>query len=145
MSDAKIIEIAKDVLADLAAGSWSQSFTPQRGYTPIYQLTDTGSLHVYAIPKGFENAGRADRAAWQYGLDCDVAVMKRFAGAPALSDLDPLMLLVQEIERFFRGRELNTSKAACVASKNEPVWVPEHLLKWQQFSSVLTLGFRWHG
>jgi hypothetical protein len=53
------------------------------------------------------------------------------------------MALVEEIADFFRLRRLTSyPDAIWVRTDNVPVYAPEHLEEFRQFTSVLTLTFR---
>ena len=48
------IEIADAVAAELAAGQFSQDFTPQRRVLPMFELAELTELHVTVVPKAVE-------------------------------------------------------------------------------------------
>lgn len=148
MADARIIEIADEIVAhldeaSLDEASLSQTVTAVRGYRPQYELVDAKTLHVTVIPKAIETS-IGSREADDQDYRVDVAVQQRFEN-PENAELDPLLYLVQEIRELFRGWTGATSGAICMGSINEPAWVPEHLLAWGQFTSVLTLRFFYSG
>lgn len=143
---AKIIEIAKAVEAQLNAApktgdpAFSQDFTAEFSYQPTFDLVDLKTLKVTVVPKGFTTTA-ATRAASQDDYEIDVAVQKKFSEMPA--DGDALMALVQEIADYLRGKRLaGCSDAAWLGCKNDPVFVPEHIEQFRQFTSVLTLTYR---
>ena len=49
---AGITEIADAVTAELNAGSFSQAFTAERHYRPVFDLPEMGTLHVTVVPQG---------------------------------------------------------------------------------------------
>lgn len=153
---AVIIDIADAVVTELNGHTWvaapptppehegdapAPAFIAQRYYRPVFDLAEMSSLHVSAVPKGV-TVERADRARNQYDLQVDVAVQKKLQAADN-AELDALMALVQEIADFFRLRRLATYPGAVwIKTENVPVFAPEHLEEYRQFTSVLTLTFR---
>ena len=141
-----IIDIADAVVEELNEGTFSAPFEAKRYYRPVFALKDMDTLHVSVVPKA-QTIERADRRSNQHALQVDVAVQKRFDGAegakPPDAQADALMALVEEIGDFFRLRRLTACPAAVwVRTDNVPVYAPEHIEEFGQFTSVLTLTFR---
>ena len=138
---AAITNIADAVMAELNGHTFSQALTAVRYYRPVFDLGEMQTLHVSVVPKGV-TIERADRSRNQYDFAIDVAVQKKFEAGDA-AELDPLMTLVEEIGDFFRLRRLAAyPDAVWVRTDNVPVYAPEHLEEFRQFTSVLTLTFR---
>ena len=139
---AVIIDIADAVVTELNGGTFSQAFTAERHYKPVFELPEMKTLHVTVVPKGIETR-LATRGLLQHDYQIDVAVQKKLsAGAADNAEIDALMGLVEEIADFFKGRNLDSAGAVWVATENTPVYSPEHLSELRQFTSVLTLTFR---
>jgi len=138
---ATITDIADAVVTELNGHAFSQPFTARRYYRPVFDLGEMTALHVSVVPKGV-TIERADRHRNQYDFAIDVAVQRKFqAGDNA--ELDALMALVEEIADFFRLRRLAAyPDAVWVRTDNVPVYAPEHLEEYRQFTSVLTFTFR---
>lgn len=137
-TQAKIIEIADAMVAELNAATFTQSFTAERGYHPVLELPDLKVLKVSIIPKT-KTAAAGTRSASQNDYQIDLAVQKKL-GAEAKAESDALMLLVQEITDHLRGKRL--AGVAWLSSQNDPIFVPEHMEQFRQFTSVLTLTYR---
>jgi len=138
---ATITDIADAVVAELNGHTFSQSLVAVRYYRPVFDLGEMQTLHVSVVPKGV-TIERADRSRNQYDFAIDVAVQKKFEKGDA-AELDPLMALVEEVADFFRLRRLAAyPDAVWVRTDNVPVYAPEHLEEFRQFTSVLTLTFR---
>ena len=138
---ATITDIADAVVAELNSHTFSQPFTAQRFYRPVFDLGEMQTLHVSVVPKGV-TIERADRSRNQYDFAIDVAVQQKFQTGDN-AELDALMALVEEIADFFRLRRLTAYQdAVWVRTDNVPVYAPEHLEELRQFTSVLTLTFR---
>jgi hypothetical protein len=72
----------------------------------------------------------------------DVGVRKKPASV-SNAEMDPLVSLVEEIRAFFRRRRLAAYPGAmCIRTPIEPVFAPEHLREYGQFTSILGLTFR---
>ena len=136
-----ITDIAEAVKDELNGETFSQEFTAERHYQPLFELPDMKTLHVTVVPKGVEvtPAGRSNN---HYDYQVDVAVQKKFGKGDA-AELDPLVGLVEEIADFFRLRRLTAYPTAVWRRTEHPtVYAPEHMDELRQFTSVLTLTFR---
>lgn len=137
---ATIIQIADAVVAQLNAATFSQPLTAARHYAPSFKLPDMKSLHVTVVPRAISSAS-LDRNRDTFSYEIDVAVQKKTDGEQLA--LDALMTLVEEIADHFRAGTLASFPGArCMDVKNAPVFSPEHLDEFRQFTSVLTLTFR---
>ena len=136
-----ISDIAEAVKESLNGATFSQSFNATRHYLPIYDLQDMKNLHVTVVPKGLaiQPGGRAHN---QHDYQIDVAVQKKLSTGDN-SEIDPLLTLVDEIADHFRFKRLDSfPNAMWVKTENAPVYAVEHLDRFRQFTSVVTLTFR---
>lgn len=137
---AVVVEIAEAVTAVLNAATLSQTFTAERAYVPVHELTDLVDLAVTVVPTSI-GVTPLTRHSDDHEYTVDIGVQKRCAPDP--TDADPLMLLVQEIIDLFRGKTLTGYTAAkCLNVANDPIYVPAHLDDERVFTSVVTLTFR---
>ena len=138
-----IAEAVKNELNNPGQPGFSQSFTAERHYQPLFELPDMKTLHVTVVPKGAEISS-GSRGRNQHDYQIDVAVQRK----PSDSDnteVDALMALVEEIADFFALRRLTDfSEAIWVAAENEPIYSQEHMEQLRQFTSVITLTYRLH-
>lgn len=136
-----IIDIADAVTAELADGTFSQSFTPQRKLLPEFDLADLKDLRVTVVPKTLE-VGGATRATQQYEVAIDIGIQKKL-GADLETEVAALLGLVDEIVAYMTRRPLAAlPNAAWVAASNDPIYAPDHLATQRVFTSVLTLTYR---
>jgi len=138
---ATIVDIADAIVDELNGGTFSQAFTAERSYLPRFELPDMATLHVTVIPKSMEiSQAGGTRAKEQYDYRVDVAVQKREA---ELDELDALMSLVEEIADYLTGRALDTSPVAnWIGTENSPIYAPEHMGEFRQFTSIITVTYR---
>jgi len=137
-----IIDIADAVVTELNGGTFSEAFTAERHYKPVFDLPEMKTLHMTVVPKGVA-AAPASRGLLQHDYQIDVAAQKKLSsGAADNAEIDALMGLVEEIADFFKQRNLDSVSAVWVATENAPVYSPEHISELRQFTSVLTLTFR---
>jgi hypothetical protein len=137
---ANIVAIADAVTAELNGKSFSQPFTAQRLYLPVFDLQSMSELKVTVVPKGITTSS-LDRSRDNFDYQIDVAVQKKTPNE--IEIIDSLMLLVEEIGDHFRSNPLASYPGArCTGVENTPVYAPDHLLELRQFTSVLTLTFR---
>ena len=138
----KIADIAQAVTDELNAGSFSQSFTAERAYLPVFELKDMATLHVTVVPKGRELETVA-RTIPQEDVQIDVAVQQKLADVATESgQIDALLTLVEEIGAHFARKRLAGTNALWLRTENVPVYDPDHLREMRQLTSVLTLTFR---
>ena len=136
-----IIDVAEAVKDELNAGSFSAEFTAQRLYQPHYELKDMKVLHVSVVPASTA-LSLADRKSTRRDEQIHVAVQEKLQTADN-DEIDALMDLVQEIADHFHTRRLNAVESAiCTEAENAPIYDQEHMEKWRQFTSLLTLTFR---
>jgi len=136
-----ILDIADAVVASLNAGSFALEFEAERKYQPVFELHDMQTLRVSVVPKSLAITTAARDSGF---FDCaiDIGVQKK-VNADDSAELDALMNLVEQIADHLRMKRLDDSpNAAWLGIANEPVFAPEHLEQWRQFTSVLTVTYR---
>jgi hypothetical protein len=137
----ELLRLADAVVTVLNAGPLSQAFIAERLYVPQFELPDLKVLHVTVVPKD-EDTKPLTRSTTQRIYRVDVGVQKKFEKGDA-AELDPLVALVSEIAALFRGKRLAAvPEAICTVTKPEPIYSPEHMEQFRQFTSVLTLTFK---
>ena len=136
---ATVTAIANAVAAKLNATEFSQEFEAELVFRPIFDLRNLKTLKVSVVPRAVTFA-RASRQADSRLVQIDVGVQRKLAED---LDLEPLLELVEEITLCFGvGKRLPDYPAAlCVEIENEPVYAPEHIEQYRQFTSVVTLTF----
>lgn len=138
----KITDIADAVVTALNSGTFSQTFTAQRLYLPVYDLPDMETLRVAVVPRGLtrEIFGR-DSTKVDYIID--VAIQQKPASLDNAT-LDALTGFVQEVADSFDRATVNFEggRATCIQIDNQPIYAPDHLETFHQFTSVLSLTFR---
>lgn len=138
---AYIAQIAEAVVAALGAGSFSESFTAERAYLPVYELSDLKETRVTVVPKSVAILS-GSRSHNQYDYAIDIAVQKKLSRADN-AEIDSLLALAEEIADFFRLRRLpGFPEAMWLKTENEPVYSQEHLDQLRQFTGLLTITFR---
>jgi hypothetical protein len=137
---ANIVAIADAITAELNGNSFSQPFTAQRQYLPIYDLRSMSDLKVTVVPKGVTSSS-LDRSRDNFDYQVDVGIQKKVPNQVAT--IDALMLLVEQIGDYFRGNRLSSyPNARFMNVENSLLYAPDHLQEMLQFTSVLTLTYR---
>jgi hypothetical protein len=136
---AEILNLADAIVTELNGQTFSQPFTAVRGYLPTFELPELGDLKVTVVPK--EDEGKLDtRSSSLHDYSIDIGIQKK---PPTIdnSELDPLMLFSQELADFFLfGRR--PGGATLFSNDIRILYLQDHLLKFRQFTSVITLTFR---
>jgi len=136
---ATVTAIANAVAAKMNATEFSQEFEAEVVFRPIFDLRNLRSLKVSVVPRAvsFE---RASRQASSRLVQVDIGVQRKLGED---CDIEQLLELVEEITLCFGvGKRLpEYPEALCVEIENEPVYAPEHIDQYRQFTSVVTLTF----
>ncbi len=139
-----IMNIADAVVAELNAApeeTFSKSFTAVRKVIPAYELSELSELKVTVVPKAIEIAS-STRGGAQHDFSVDIGIQQKIS-KDVDGDVESLMGLVDKIAAYLTKRKLaDISWAAWVSIKNDPPYVPEHLLEKRTFTSVLTITYR---
>ncbi|HXH23885.1 MAG TPA: hypothetical protein VNI78_01475, partial [Vicinamibacterales bacterium] len=134
-------DIADAIVASLNAGSFAPEFEAERKYQPVFELQDMQTLHVSVVPKSLAITTAA-RDSGFFDVAIDIGVQKK-VNPDQPDELDALMNLVEQIADHLRMKRLDEApNAAWLSIANEPVFAPEHLEQWRQFTSVLTVTYR---
>lgn len=137
---ATIVTIADAVVAQLNAATLSQPIVARRHYLPVFELAQMTELRVSVVPRSIASQS-LDRNRDRFDYQVDVAVQQKLE--PSVENLDALVALVEEIADHLRTEPLATfPEARCTEVVTEPVFAPEHLEEFRQFTSVLTLTYR---
>lgn len=139
MASSALIEIADAVVAELNAAAFSQPFTAQRVYVPNFSAQELTTLKVVIVPRG-EEGSIANRSATQHEYTVDIGILKKVA-QPTPDQIDPLMLLAQEIGDYFRFRTLSGRTERWLKTEVRTPYSPEHVEQQRQFLAVLSLTF----
>ena len=138
---AKITDIAEAVKDELNGGTFSQAFTAERHYQPVFELKDMKTLHVTVVPKDVEMQ-LATRQTCRHDCGVDVAIQKKLQTSD-LAEIDELMGLVDEVISFLAKRKLTSvPNALWIKTANEPIYAGEHMEQFRQFTSIVTLTYR---
>jgi hypothetical protein len=134
-----LIDIADALAVELNAAELSQEFTAEVNLKPEFELKDLKELKVTVVPKSLKFSGAVRQESGRE-VQIDIGVQKKTADPEQLATL---LQLVEEIAGIFdRKRLAGYPKAVCIGIENEPVYDPEHLRQYRQFTSVITLKFR---
>jgi len=108
----------------------------------MFELAYAGSeALVTVIPKSLEVTG-ASRVDSFFNCAIDVGIQQK-VDADDRDVLDSLMRLVEEITDQLRFQMLDAFPSArWLSIENDPVFVPDHLVKERVFTSVLTVRYR---
>ena len=136
---ATVTAIANAVAAKLNAATFSQPLSAAVVFRPIFDLKNMHALKVSVVPRAV-NFARASRQANSRLVQIDIGIQRKLADE---ADIEALLELVEAITQCFGiGRRLpDYPEALCVEIENEPVYAPEHIEQYRQFTSVVTLTF----
>lgn len=136
-----ILELADAVVAAVNAGAFGTTVEAVRAYQPTYELQDLQALKFSVMPRSL-TITTAARASCYFDCAIDIAVQKK-VNPDQPAELDALMELVAQLIDHLRMKRLEAAPdAAWLSIASEPVFVPEHLEQWRQFTSVLTVTYR---
>lgn len=138
-----VITLADAVVAELNAGTYSQSFTAERAYVPRFDADSGDVLQVQVVPR---TDAEAEQTA---GIDVreiviQVGIFKRLVDPVAgeVAEIDALMDLCEEIRgELNRVRLGETDEAVCVATTHDPIYSMEDIDERRVFLTVLAFTF----
>jgi hypothetical protein len=140
------VQIAEGVRRELAHAPLTMEPVVGRTYDTTAKLKDAGTLHVDVIGAGWAvEAGSVGQIA--RNVRVQLVVRKRLDHPSREDDpteLDRLMLLVEQLEEFFFLRELDSVEAAWIAGDTVGP-IDEDYRLWRQFTAVTTLTYRTFG
>jgi hypothetical protein len=137
MSD--ILEVADAIVTELNTEVWTPTFTAVRLFLPIFDLKQMNTLHVSVVPKD-QKTDRLSRTAVMQTFGLDVGIQKRFSIEES-SEIENLVILVNQIVTFFQGRKLaSVANSTVLASDPNPIYAQEHMSNFRQFTSVVNLS-----
>ena len=149
MADARPVELAKRVAAELAAAPFETKPTLiERVYLPNAELKETGLLKVMVAVAGWRMASD-NRAEWEYQIQIDVGVLYRAAdniGAEATAAFDKASRLLEQIADMYRFQRTGTEKDFRIESVQfggggDQPYFQEHIAQFKQFTGVVSLTF----
>ena len=138
---ATILQIADSVTAQLNAAQISQPLSAKRLYVPNFDLQDVTELRVSVVPRELFIMAY-DRTASKYSARIDIAIQKKFEHGTH-EEIDPLVVLIEEIADLFRLKRLDSMpEARCVSVEHPVIYSTEHWEQHRTFTSLLTLAFQ---
>lgn len=138
-----IIDIANGVVGELNSPTSPIAglATAERAYSPVFDLHDMKDLHVTVVPRGLEMSA-ASRSLTQSEVQIDIGVQEKL-DSKEQSEIDGLMVLVEQIADYLRGRRLGAvPEVVWLKTENNPIFAQEHMGELRQFTSVLTATYR---
>ena len=137
---ALLIDVANAVVAELNSSVlFSDGVTAVMNLKPEFELKDLKELKVTVVPKALKisNETRQDGGR---EVKVDIGIQRKTADLEIIAEL---MQLVEDVAGLFEHKRLSQyQQAVCVEIENDPIYDPEHLRQYRQFTSVITLTFR---
>lgn len=147
MADAFVIQLADAVKDLLNAATLSLSFTAERAYVPVFDLTALAAIKVTVVPRELSMATLSRRDD-DFTYVIDVAVMKSIGrGDMTTTDVnaacDPLMKLTEEIGDLFRDdASAESLPARFVGFTNAPIFDWRKLDEERVFAALISPSFK---
>ncbi len=139
------VALAEAVKSALNGHVFSMAVTAVADFEIVLDLKDFKDLKISVIPKG-ETEAKASRDATVVDARVDVVVQKKLqktVAAERTAEIAALMVLVAEIKAFIRFRKLPAAPwAVWMSTENNPIFAPDHLAAFNQFTSLLTLTYK---
>ncbi len=133
--------IADAIVAALNGAGFSQAFTAERLFAPIFELKDIGTLHVTAAPR-LSDTATASRSSDIIDEMVDVAIQQRVTN-PEGAEVEDLKKLVDEIRLFLRGLDVSVDGAQWFKIENDPTYDPTTLRNEKQFMSIINTTYKY--
>jgi len=135
----KVTEIADAVAVKINNASLVPGLIAERIFLPVFELKDMKTLKVSVVPKA-RRITQESRSHENDEVEIDIGIQKKIS---CDTELEILLRLVENITALFKAERLEGYPTAlCVRKENQPVYDPEHLRQFNQFTSVVTLTFK---
>jgi hypothetical protein len=135
----KVINISDAVVVKINDAHLVPGLAAERTLLPVYDLKSLKTLKVSVVPKGWKIMQRT-RTHTIDEVQIDIGIQKKIRDD---SELGYLLKLVEDMAALFKAERLVGYPAAiCVKKENDPIYDPEHLRQFHQFTSVVTLTFK---
>jgi hypothetical protein len=150
MNYAVLIALADAAVVALNGATLSLPVLASRKYVPVFKLEELGTVEVVIVPSdiSFELASRVPTHTFDYTIDIGFRGKISAAVEPAPAEVDPLMLLVEEVVDYFRKQPLTvatgleTLTLRCTEGQNRPIYDANELDVRRDFGSLISLTFR---
>lgn len=152
MPDITSVDISKAIVAELQAGMAAGTFgatrfVVERAYMVEYELKAIKDMIVTVVPESLEISTFVRTRDVETNR-IDIAVRKRLgAGVDKIAEIDEvdgLIEVVRSLTRHFRRLQLTGLDVTIKSVSNQPIYVPQHLREWKQFTSVIRMAYEVH-
>jgi len=135
-----VVDLVQEIVDQLNAGSFSQSFTAERKYYVDPDLSEIETLQVTAAVSRQEITTYA-RAYEQFNITVDVAIQNK-AGDDATRDT--MVDFAEEIIDFLRGKNMTPGAETFdwLRIENEPVYFPDHFREYGVFTTLIRCTYQ---
>lgn len=135
----QLFDIADAVKTKLDTLSLGDGVSAEVMAVPELTLSDIETMRVIVVPRMRTHSALTRGPMVEKIIMIDVGVLKRVVD----DDIDSCVDVVETImEAFLKQRLAAYPKAYCDSVGNDPVYVPAHLQKQNQFTSVIQLTMK---
>jgi hypothetical protein len=161
-SDSVLVEAADAIVATLAAGAFSQAFTPVRSWAQWqrpFEIAEAVGLQVDVVPVSALDNDLSTRKSVKYSPAIDVVVRKKFGPADLeevpgenaarvkFSQVAELVALLEEIHQALKAKRLGAAgpdlqgNVAWESDRILAAYMPTHLRNHHQYTGVIRLTY----
>lgn len=141
----RIRDLADAVVGLLNSEPFSQRCTAELAYVPIVELEKLREkILVYVVPSAVEGEDAAKGVTRKdYAVDIGI---HQHCQPNNLELIGQLLEFVEELENYMKQMRvtIDGQPFQCIKRSVDPLFVPEHLIEYSTFTSVITLQFRTH-
>lgn len=131
-----LAKIAGTVAQQLNQAALAEPVNAKVSYNPAFKLEQMNELKVTVVPRSVEYF-REGRGLLKTVSKIDIAVQKRLK-QKQIEQADELVCLCEAISSFFQKKKITESAISSNVAYS-PVFVPEHMREFSQFTGVITL------
>lgn len=138
-----VVDVAEAIVAALAAGSFSQDFTPELEFVPEKEREELSSVRVSVTPISLE-VTNLTRGQSQYEIRTDIGVQKHVESGDYDAEVKALLDLTEEVVLALRALDIRESVAGArwLRIENAPVYWHEGLRNGRDFTSIISTFYR---
>jgi hypothetical protein len=141
---AAIVDVSEAMVAVLNATNLGQAFTVERTYLTVQDIRNVDGLKITIVPSLLAVEAWDIKPSETFDWQVSVWIRKRVKPTP--EEVDPLMLLSQNIIRLFATKQLGHmrrgTRSRCIRVEDQPNYDPDRIDRTGIYTSSIVFTFR---
>lgn len=139
----RAIVCAEALKVHLDTGSFIIPVAIERVYVPKVRLESfsAGTFTILVAARSLVETVAA-RKMWDNEIQVDIGLLYKLAAGDEVDFIDKLGQVVREMIEHVRFSSLSTNRFLWLRTENEPIYAPEDMERFRQFTSILTVTYK---